>query len=378
MLHRFARPAALIAGLWLTAAPASAATVLTTTVSVSPAPAYADATASATAFGGTGEGSRNVAFSSVELPSFDTANGILMGATVSVQAATVGHVSVTIPSPAGAANAFGFVSVSATVEAPGVSLALDAASLEVSCFAEECAAGAALDYAQLMAGPRSAAVAPLSALSYYAGPGGPALALARTGRIDIDVLTFGPNTATAIGGATLGVAGFDTYSIAYHYLNFAQASFDGVTEAPATFDIDLGTLILGQGLVTRAFSITNLGDDNSASLSLIAIQQLQNSGFNHSLAGFENLAAGASSTAGFTFDPASLGHFGATYLLGFADYAPGGVGARLFSRNVHIHAEVVEAPPPSAVPEPRTWALLLIGSALAGLRLRRRRSAAAV
>jgi len=175
--------------------------------------------------------------------------------------------------------------------------------------------------------------------------------------------------------ATLAVTGLTgTQSIEFTYLKHANASF--------TSDSDTNSLIKDISGGAFNFSIYNHGTADTANLAskiggfkcvagnCDAFKSSSGS-FNNILAGggFENYGSVQVS------DTASSGKHEATFALVFSDAYAGAVASNTLKDNaLSLTVSATVAPIVSAVPEPETYAMLLAGLSVIGLKVRRRKN----
>jgi hypothetical protein len=320
--------------------------------------------------------------SAVTLAQFDTANGILTGANVAVKTT----VRVTAGA-SGTVKAYGSnrtiasdVSLTGTIATPGVIFNSSAITATASCSSSNCSSVQSQN-ASSVTFDKNAAV-PVADLASYAGTGNVTFTRSAAGSTKVTTGS-GANSGTADGSFTFGSStqANNVYTIVYDYLNFANPSFSGSSNV-SSIDLDFGSLQTGSGPMTLNFSIFNLGDVNSAGVSLNSIvRSNNNTDFTTTLANFTDLVAGASSNFSMTFLPTALGLNAETFTLDLADYAPvGSVGTKTYQLKVNTIGNVLAPPPPpvTSVPEPQVWAMLIVGFGLTGYGQRRRRARMAV
>jgi PEP-CTERM motif len=154
-------------------------------------------------------------------------------------------------------------------------------------------------------------------------------------------------------------------------INHALPSFDPLTTVQA-LTLDFGNLALGSGLVTLNFTLANIGDGNSAGLSLVSASSLT-SNFTSSLTSLSNLPGGQSQLFTLSFDPTTLGNFNDMFTFNLIDFAPGVSGGQNYELKLTAIARVYD---PEVVPEPGTWMMMLLGFGLVGAISRRTRRTA--
>ncbi|GGE09557.1 hypothetical protein GCM10011529_14840 [Polymorphobacter glacialis] len=218
---------------------------------------------------------------------------------------------------------------------------------------------------------------PLANLSSYAGAGAVNFTRSASGSTTVT------NGSGALSGTANGLFGFgsatpasNVYSITYDYLNFANPSFSG-SSTVTNLLLDFGTLIQNSGPVTLNFTLYNIGNINTAGLSLTGIsRETGNMAFSSNISPFVNgLAGGNSLTYSMTFNPVALGTANDLFSFALADYAPGGVGGKAYTLKAEARAIVVSDF--DIIPEPATWLMMIVGYGLVGFAHRRRRRIAA-
>lgn len=331
-------------------------------------------TASATGASATSTVGGSVSGGSVNVAKFDTANGILVGATVGVNTAVsaTAQVTGTVKPSGNGRTVTSTTTLTGSVSAAGVSFSTPSALTATrSCSGGNCANSPG-NQTNVTAGTITGSSAvPLASLSSYAGVGTVAFALAASGSTTV-TNGSGALTGTANGLFTFGsaTAASNVYSITYDYLNFADPSFSNTSNVNA-LTLDFGTLFQNSGPVTLNFTLTNIGNANSAGLSLTSVGRSTNdANFTTTLTPFVNgLDGGNSATYSVTFNPVTLGSALDDFILTLQDYAPGGIGGRTYQLTAHTAADVIAEP--AVAPEPAAWAMMLIGFGLVGATRRR-------
>ena len=368
--------ARLFSGVFIGAAYASAtlaAIPLTSNVSVSGGVAANSVflTASVAAVGSTATATGTVLASGVDLARFNTATGILVGARIGVSGvntATNAQLSGTVRANGGGRSIDVVTSLGGVVSGIGFTSITNAPTASNrSCNGGNCANNAkavTTTPGPVLSGTAGVAVANLAA---YAGPG--TVTLARSGT--------GSSKVTTGAGATAGTAGAfysftgGTYNIAYDYLNFASPSFSS-NSVITSLALDFGRTAIEKGPATLSFALFNIGNINSAGVSLKGItRDFNTSEFTTTVTNFTDLAGGKSATFTVAFDPSRIGARFDRLRMAFADHAPSGVGGRDYELDLKVSGFAV-------VPEPQTWAMMIVGFGLIGINARRRRSAISV
>lgn len=305
---------------------------------------------------------------SINLNKFDTNTGILIGARVGVSGvatASNAQVSGTVKASGGNRTVDASTSLVGAVSGVGITNFSNAATVATrSCSGGNCTNSPG-NAATSVAGAALTGTRTVSAgsLGSYAGVG--TVALGRS--------TTGTATVTTGSGATSGTAdGFysftgGTYSIAYDYVNFASPSFIGNTVQTGR-TLDFGSRLLSNTPVTLNFSLFNIGNVNTADVALTGItRDFNTSAFSSNLAPVTNLVAGSSTGFSVTFMRNTVGSFTDTFRLAFADNVPGGVGGKAYNLDLVVSGSTL-------LPEPGTWAMLLVGFGFIGTAVRRRQA----
>jgi hypothetical protein len=317
----------------------------------------------------------------VTVAKFNTATGILVGATVGVNIPVTSIIGVfgTLTGTAHGRTVYGSTSMTGTVSTPGVTFGTTPTLLvnRESCsnFCGGYDVGLTSDTIV------GSSAAPLASLSAYAGTGNVAFTRSARGTTTVT------NDTNASSGTAEGFFAFggvtqanNIYSISYDYLNFANPSFNGSANLSA-LTLDFGTLSQNSAPVTLNFTLYNIGNINSAGLSLMSIgHSTNNLNFTTTATTFTNgLNGGSSLSYAVTFNPSVLGAVNDAFTFALRDYAPGGIGTREYQLSANATANVIAAPtgpspePTAPAPEPTTWAMLVLGFGLVGAGLRHRR-----
>ena len=355
------------------ALPALAVTPLTTTVTATQARFNTNlqtATVSTPSASFTAIGSS--AGTTVNVAQFNTSTGILVGAraTVNTSVFTTAQVGGSTGGTGGrtvTAN----VSQTGSVTIAGVTFNSVAQTVSRSCSGGNCANSPGNNSNTSTTATISGTTAvPAANLAAYAGTGTIGFANTATGSTRVTTNANAAN-GTAQSFMTFGstTAANNSYSIAYDYLNFANPSFNSSSTVTSN-SLNFGTLLVNSGLATLNFSITNIGNINSAGLSLTSISRsTNNSQFTTSLSTFSNgLDGGFTTNYSMNFNPLAVGAVSDIFTFTFADFAPAGsVGGRTYTLTMNVAGDVFDP-----VPEPASWMTMLLGFGLVGAIARRR------
>jgi hypothetical protein len=311
----------------------------------------------------------------VPISRFDTTTGILVGARMSVNIPITLALTARGNVPTSGNNRRVNVgsTVSGTVALAGASVTSTSFAVTERCDNDAClvpTAGNTTSSARTLSGSTAVSAANLALLA-GAGPGTvnftTSVNATNTQIVNrSNVITGFADTRFTAGGTT---AANNQYSVAYDYLNFANPSFSTGSTVTSS-SLDFGTLLVNSGLATLNFSITNIGNINSAGLSLTSISRsTNNSQLTSTITTFSNgLDGGLSNTYSMTFDPLAVGAVSDIFTFNFIDFAPAGsVGARSYQLNLAISGNVFDP-----VPEPASWMFMLLGFGLVGAVARRR------
>jgi hypothetical protein len=311
----------------------------------------------------------------VPISRFDTNTGILVGARMSVTLPFTMSVSATGTVPAsGSGRTVDVTSgISGTVTLGGTSISTTSFAASPKCNSGDC----------LNQSSNNTATTTGTLSGTTAVASGNLVNLAGTGAGSVNFSTSVNNTNTQIingSGVTTGFANSafvlgstttasNVYSVAYDYLNFANPSFSSSSTVTSS-SLDFGTLAINSGLATLNFSITNIGNINTAGLSLTSISRsTNNSQFSSSVTTFtDGLDGGFTNNYSLNFNPLSVGAVNDIFTFNFIDFAPAGsVGARTYQLNLAVSGNVFDP-----VPEPASWMMMMLGFGLVGSIGRRR------
>lgn len=308
------------------------------------------------------------------LSQFNPATGILLGARFAVSV----PVSVTV-GVAGTRGAGGALNVDATarytgaVTGPGgLSIAGTELTATRSCNGGNCTNSPGNSTTTTSGTIAGSAAVNAASLAAYRGTG--SINLATEGSLSAIVTSTG-NVASNTATATASRGASSSYSVTYDYLNFAQPSFSG-SSVLTTTTLDFGARGPNSSPVVLTFTLFNIGNNNSAGFDLLSITNT-NTLFTTTLLPFSgaagNIDGGQSRTFSVTLTPPStLGAQVDNFRLLLKDSAVdvgGGIGAREYELSFNTAAFIV-------LPEPGTWASMIIGFGFIGAAARRRRGAA--
>ena len=311
----------------------------------------------------------------VPISRFDTTTGILVGARMSVNIPITLALTARGNVPTSGNNRRVNVgsTVSGTVALAGASVTSTSFAVTERCDNDAClvpTAGNTTSSARTLSGSTAVSAANLALLA-GAGPGTvnftTSVNATNTQIVNrSNVITGFADTRFTVGGTT---AANNQYSVAYDYLNFANPSFSTGSTVTSS-SLNFGTLLVNSGPALLNFTITNIGNINSAGLSLTSISRsTNNSQLTSTITTFSNgLDGGLSNTYSMTFDPLAVGAVNDIFTFNFIDFAPAGsVGARSYQLNLAVSGNVFDP-----VPEPASWMFMLLGFGLVGTVARRR------
>jgi hypothetical protein len=333
-------------------------------------------TATKTAIRATANGSTTtaagtpVAANNVFISKFDTTNGILVGARVSVTDVVTSVSSRVAATPAasgtgrsatasatgwkGTVSGAGFADITNAVAASS-SRTCGPTAPQVAC--SSATSQATSGATTTLSGTRTVDTASLGA---YGATDGGSVSLSRTA----DGATTIANTVRATNGTATSQFNFGggTYEIAYDYLKFSQPSFEGNSQSTSA-SLDFGRIAAGSGPVTLNFTLYNVpdlaGSIHTADAGLNSITRATNASvFTTNASTFTSLSSGSSLTYSVSFNPILNGQYNDTFTFNFADYAPGGIGGKLTDLNLSVVG--------ATVPEPEVWAMLIVGFGMVG------------
>ena len=311
----------------------------------------------------------------VPISRFDTTTGILVGARMSVNIPITLALTARGNVPTSGNNRRVNVgsTMSGTVALAGASVTSTSFAVTERCDNDAClvpTAGNTTSSARTLSGSTAVSAANLALLA-GAGPGTvnftTSVNATNTQIVNrSNVITGFADTRFTVGGTT---AANNQYSVAYDYLNFANPSFSTGSTVTSS-SLNFGTLLVNSGPALLNFTITNIGNINSAGLSLTSISRsTNNSQLTSTITTFSNgLDGGLSNTYSMTFDPLAVGAVSDIFTFNFIDFAPAGsVGARSYQLNLAVSGNVFDP-----VPEPASWMFMLLGFGLVGTVARRR------
>ena len=311
----------------------------------------------------------------VPISRFDTTTGILVGARMSVNIPITLALTARGNVPTSGNNRRVNVgsTMSGTVALAGASVTSTSFAVTERCDNDAClvpTAGNTTSSARTLSGSTAVSAANLALLA-GAGPGTvnftTSVNATNTQIVNrSNVITGFADTRFTVGGTT---AANNQYSVAYDYLNFANPSFSTGSTVTSS-SLNFGTLLVNSGPALLNFTITNIGNINSAGLSLTSISRsTNNSQLTSNITTFSNgLDGGLTNNYSMTFDPLAVGAVSDIFTFNFIDFAPAGsVGARSYQLNLAVSGNVFDP-----VPEPASWMFMLLGFGLVGAVARRR------
>ncbi|MEI6485791.1 MAG: choice-of-anchor D domain-containing protein [Sphingomonadales bacterium] len=189
----------------------------------------------------------------------------------------------------------------------------------------------------------------------------------QSGQFVINMSDVSPTGGITGSGSTYQL----TLNTTAKVINHANPSFDGSTVL-TTKTLDFGNVSSRGGTTSRAFSLFNIGDLNSAGLELYQVNGPNNALFSSDVSPFLNLAGGSSNSFMVTLNPVNLGVANGVYTFLLRDNAPGTPGGRNYTLTLNVLASVFDP-----VPEPASWMSMMLGFGLVGAMARRRKPARA-
>jgi hypothetical protein len=348
---------ATAAGLWaLSSCPAYASLIY-----VTPTVSFSGSASATDTEGGAGSTSDNLG--TTELEQFDTATGVLTGATINLVSTRTQSVTVSATAAGKGGKpveSSGTGTSTVSLTAPGASYTTSPtipatgtcpAKIKESCSLTTTAPDVATDQNVTVTG----------SLDSYVG----------SGTVSVD--RTAPTLSAAQGiGVFNGVETTEyeltwsgDLSVTYDYLFHAAPSFD-VSGPVATLLLDFGTVTQNSLVDPRYFSLFNLADIERTALDLDGFSLTEGSdtgALDSNLAVFSDLAQDSKQDFQATLDTAALGSYREVYTLTLSDADIGAASSRSsWSLVLTLQGEVIAA---SAVPVPD--AVWLFGSGLLGL-----------
>lgn len=307
---------------------------------------------------------------------FDASNGVLTGASIALdssRAQTLSGVGNKSNGPGRDANGSG--TSTALLEAPGASTSFSAPIT---------ATGTGCSLAMGPTGPISCSWGPVqvggvatqstatvdsASLNAYVGSGTTNVALSLPNLQATSTLSRTQGQASsAISTYTVGWSG--NVQASYSYLLHAAPSFDAQAQMSA-LTLDFGTVAQGSSVGPLSFMIYNHPDAQRVGLDLDSFSLSGSTGaFSTDLAGFSNLAAGEKQSFEALLNTSTVGSFGSQVLLTLSDADVGASSTRgIYQMQLNLVGNV------AAVPEPETYAMLMVGLGVVTGVARRRRNA---
>ncbi|WP_310476957.1 PEPxxWA-CTERM sorting domain-containing protein [Sandarakinorhabdus sp.] len=311
----------------------------------------------------------------IPISRFDTNTGILVGARMSVTLPYTVSVSATGAIPAsGSGRTVDVTSgISGTVSIGGTSISTTSFAATPKCNSGDCLNQSSNNTSSTTGTLSGTTAVASSNLVNLAGTGAgsvnfsTSVSNSNTRIINGSGVTTGfARSAFVVGGAT---AASNVYSVAYDYLNFANPSFSNSSTVTSS-SLNFGSLALGSGPALLNFNITNIGNINTAGLSLTSISRsTSNSQFTSTISTFTNgLDGGFTNNYSISFNPLVVGTVNDIFTFTFADFAPtGSVGGRNYTLTMNVAGDVFDP-----VPEPASWMMMMLGFGLVGSIARRR------